>query len=342
MVIALGIASILSTQRRMRRVRTLLAICASTLPLLLLLLERSGPEEIAQTTLVQASALGALLQAAGYTVIALSLWSRLSVALITLPIWGTGAVLLALSVPQPLRAPVLVALANCLVVMPIVGGVSRIGTRRFVAAQRVVEEERSRIVLEAVRAEVSRSINASLESCVGETNAIIDEIASSGDVSDEQRTRLAMLDGLIRVTIQVDPVLSGGFAQAASELVVRGFQTGVSFDVRVVDASQDVRPVNRNLIDSLAGILTTCDLEERVQVFHDEIEDFLIVTLRWSNDQIIPTDALDALQDCCSGDAPEDSDINRGLSVDVDYSNPSDPVEVTVTVARPILVAALV
>ena len=335
--ITVGMWAIVSANRPAVQARPFLALSVSVIPWVLLVFGQSDPSSIAQTTVVQASALAALLQAAGYTVIALGLWSRVRVAVTGLVIWGSGAMFLALAVPAEQRTPVLVALANCLVVMPIVGGVSRIGTRRFASAQRIVQEERSRIMLEAARAEVSRWINASLESCVGETNAIIDEIALTGAVTPEQRCRLSMLDGLIRATIQVDPVLNGGFAQAGSELVVRGFQSGSSFDVRMIDASQDMRPLERDLLDHLAELAASCDVEGRLQVFHDDIEDFLVLTLRWSHPSRVANGALERLAAWHGVDGDHTAPGQQAV-VDVHHSGgdqlSGSRTELTVTVAR--------
>ena len=336
--IALGILAIISSRDLARRGRPFIALSVALIPLLLLFLERADEARMTDATIAQIAAIAALLQAAGYTVIALGLWARVHIAVLALVIWGSGAVLVAMGVPQPLRTPVFVALANCLIVMPLVVGVSRIGTRRFAIAQRIVEQERSRIVLEAARAEVARSINASLESCVGETNAIIDEVAACGRVSPDQRSRLAMLDGLIRATIQVDPVLSGGFAQAGSELVVRGFQTGASFDVRVIEASQDMRSLDRELLDQLSELVTTTDAEGRIQVFHDELEDFLVLTLRWSSPARVPTEILDGLSArFVAPTVPESSSLKISIDLEptTDLRVPSIGLtEVTVTISR--------
>jgi len=336
-IVLLSIGSIGRRFHGLNQFLPLFAVAAGLIPWFTFALEESEPARLLATTLVQTSALAALIQAAGYTVITLTMWSRVWIGVLGLVLWGSGAITLSLSLPSDMRAPIWVSVTNCLVIMPLVVSISRIGTRRFVAAQRVVEEERARIVLEATRAEVSRSINAHLESCAGEAHAIIDAVAASGTVSEEQRQRLSTLDGLIRATIQVDPVGSGGFAQAASDLVTMGFQSGVCFDVRVIDASQDSEPLPRDLLSQLAQLVASANAEVRLQVFHDDSSDYLVLSLRWLTDRHVPRDLLRALvlsTKPANAEGVGEGGLPRSFQVDLDWSENAVPADLTLTVSR--------
>ena len=117
------------------------------------------------------------------------------------------------------RQPLLIGLVNCLVIVPVVVVVSSIATKRFRRAQDELLLQREAMNTAVVRANAASLIESQLSACVAQSESIIARIADGADLDDAVRHELACLEGLIRATIQVDPVASGeqAIAQVRAE-----------------------------------------------------------------------------------------------------------------------------
>lgn len=219
------------------------------------------------------------LTTAGYALIAVGVWSRWWQWTIGLLAWAGGVLIdVSFSVPQD-AFPIMVALVNCLVIVPVVVIVSSIGARRFRRAQAALAVERDAMNREIVRANSARVIDQHLSACVAQADSIIAELAQGADLSDERRHEVACLEGLIRATIQVDPVDSGEFTRVAGRLVNTAFSMSVPAQVGTLVSSPDTTPLDATVVRELEGMIRGSQ-QVTVRTVSDGLADHLSLELR--------------------------------------------------------------
>ena len=261
------------------------------------------------------------LTTAGYALIAVGVWSRWWQWTLGLALWATGAVVLA-QVEQGADAlPILVALVNCLVIVPVVILVTAIGTRRFRRAQAALALERQAILREGLRANSARLIDQHLAACVAQAEDLLERLSDGADLDADTRREIGCLEGLIRATIQVDPVDAGEFTRVAARLVNSAFSRGIPAQVGTLVSSSDQAPLDAEIVRTLEGLIPGAD-RVVVRTLNDGAQDYLSLEVLGSG---MSADRYAAIQRLAAGD------------VRIDVSQESDGSAV-IMVSRPISV----
>jgi hypothetical protein len=196
---------------------------------------------------------------AGYAVIAIALWSRRWQFISALAIWAAGMLALAADTAAAERQPLVIGIVNCLVIVPVVVIVVSAATRRFSRAQDALVLQRAAMNAEVVRANAASVIDNQLSACVAQAEAIIARIADGAEVDAETRHELSCLEGLIRATIQVDPVSSGEFARVAARLCNSAFSHSIPSQVGTLISSPETSPLPTELVKGLESAIATAD-----------------------------------------------------------------------------------
>jgi anti-sigma regulatory factor (Ser/Thr protein kinase) len=197
---------------------------------------------------------------AGYAIIAIALWCRPWQFIGALAIWAGGMVLLASVTTPDSRQPLFIGLVNCLVIVPIVVVVTSIATRRFRRMQLLQQMQRDAMRSETLRAHAESVIDTQLSACVVQAEAVIGRIADGAQIDADCRRELACLEGLIRATIQIDPLSSGEFARTAARLCNAAFNRGIPAQVGTLISSPDPRPIASSLEYALDEAIGTADV----------------------------------------------------------------------------------
>ncbi|CAB4914288.1 unannotated protein [freshwater metagenome] len=195
----------------------------------------------------------------GYALIAIALWCRRWQFIAGLTFWAVGMVALTAHTAPDQRQPLLIGLVNCLVIVPVVVVVSSIATKRFRRAQDELLLQREAMNTAVVRANAASLIESQLSACVAQSESIIARIADGADLDDAVRHELACLEGLIRATIQVDPVASGEFARVAARLCNTAFSKSIPAQVGTLISSSDSSPLPSALVKALEEAIGSAD-----------------------------------------------------------------------------------
>jgi hypothetical protein len=95
------------------------------------------------------------------------------------------------------------------------------------------------------------------------------------------RRLLQVVEGRIRIAVQVDPQTSGAFAMLAQELVDRAAAREIPIDVRLIEASSSIESVDPAVVDFIIEILADSWPElATLSVFSDDDDDYLSLTAR--------------------------------------------------------------
>lgn len=202
-----------------------------------------------------APTLAAGLTTAGYTLIAVGMWSRGWQWIAGLGAWAAGVFVVARVDGTTDPLPIAVALVNCLIIVPVVIIVSAIGTRRYRRTQQAAALEREAMNREVIRANSAMAIDQHLSACVAQAEDIIEQLAQGAEFDETSRQQVACLEGLIRATIQVDPTSSGEFAQAAARLVNSAFSEDIPVRVGTLLASNDTSPLDPDIEQALEEVI---------------------------------------------------------------------------------------
>jgi hypothetical protein len=135
---------------------------------------------------------------------------------------------------------------------------------------------------ELVRANAASVIDSQLSACVAQAEAIITQIADGAELDDRMRHELACLEGLIRATIQVDPVSSGEFARVAARLCNAAFSRSIPAQVGTFISSTDATPLPPELLHALETAIASAD-SVTVRAMTAASEDHLSVFLHGSS-----------------------------------------------------------
>jgi signal transduction histidine kinase len=214
------------------------------------------------------------LTTAGYALIAVGMWSRWWQWAGGLALWAIGVLAVAQVQQGAGAVPIAVALVNCLVIVPVVIVVAAIGTRRYRRAQAALALERQAILREGLRANSARLIDQHLTACVAQAEDLMGRLADGADLDEDVRREVGCLEGLIRATIQVDPVDAGEFTRVAARLVNAAFSLGISAQVSTLVSSSDQAPLSQDVVRSLESLIPGCD-RITVRTLNDGTHDYL-------------------------------------------------------------------
>lgn len=209
--------------------------------------------------LATAVALAAGLVTAGYAIIAIALWCRVWQFICALAIWAGGMIAVSSVMPAVDRQVFYIGMVNCLVIVPIVVVVTSIATRRYRRIQALQRSQREAMRAELVRSHAEAVIDAQLSASVSQAEVLIDQIAHGAELNESCRRELACIEGLLRATIQIDPIASGEFARAASRLCNAAFNRGIPADVGTLISSPDPTPFPLALENALERVMEGAD-----------------------------------------------------------------------------------
>lgn len=225
-----------------------------------------------------AAALAAGVTTAGYALIAVALKARIWQGVAGLLLWAAGTLALARIESATEQQAIVIALVNCLVIVPVVVIVAAVGTRQYRLAQMALTVERDAVTRETIRANTATMIDQHLEACVIEAEAIVRVIARGEPFGYGMRHRVACLDGVIRATVQVDPVESGEFVRLAARLANAGFRRSIPATVHLLQSSGDRAPVDPSLASMLEAAIRDHS-RFSLRTFSDGVEDHLVMGL---------------------------------------------------------------
>jgi hypothetical protein len=261
------------------------------------------------------------LTTAGYALIAVGVWSRWWQWAGGLALWAIGVLAVARVEQSSDSLPIVVALVNCLIIVPVVVIVANIGTRRYLRAQAALALERQAILREGLRANSARLIDQHLTACVAQAEDLMGRLSDGAELDEDVRREIGCLEGLIRATIQVDPVDAGEFARIAARLVNSAFSLGIPAQVGTLVSSSDQAPLDKDVVRALEDAIPGAN-RVVVRTLNDGAQDYLSLEVLGSG---LSADRYAAIQRLGAGD------------VRIDVSEESDGSAV-IMVSRPISV----
>ena len=217
---------------------------------------------------------------AGFSTLVIVAWGGRVAALVGLPVWGIGSVLLASTMTVDCRGFSLVALLNSVIALPLILVVTFAGARAYQRAQDRTQAARQREIVESSRAAAAMDVNMALQDSVQDALDILGEIAAGAPLDEARRRDLERADGRIRAGIQVDPQSDGAMAVLAQSLVDDVASLGITVNVRSLVASSDQRALPLSVQHTLYRLLSTAGTAPAViQAFTDGEEDHLSVVV---------------------------------------------------------------
>jgi len=260
---------------------------------------------------------------AGYALIAIALWCRRWQFIGALAIWAVGMLSLTIQTAPGERQPLLIGLVNCIVIVPVVVIIVSLATKRFRRTQVEVMLQREALNRELVRANAAFVIDRQLSACVAQAESIIGRIADGAELDADTRRELACLEGLIRATIQVDPVSSGEFARVAARLCNTAFSDAIPAQVGTLISSADTTPLPTVLVQALESSIASAE-SITVRAMTSAHEDHLALHLHGSAVDIRAIEEISAdLTD--SVDLDTELQAGAGVLVLVGRSVAGDP-----------------
>ena len=217
----------------------------------------------------------------GFAIVIVGLWSRVWVIVLGLAVWVALTISLINAVPQTCTNSNYFPIINTLFIMPIAALGILIASRYNDRAQRMAEEVATRSDLERARAMAASEINERLRALVASALALLVEASEQDTLEPRLRRLLQVVEGRIRIAVQVDPQTSGAFAILAQEIVERAADREIPIDVRLIEASSSVETIDPALIDFIIEILADSWPElATLSVFSDGGDDYLTLTAR--------------------------------------------------------------
>jgi hypothetical protein len=212
----------------------------------------------------------------GFAVIGIALWSRWWVMAPTLGLWVAGMLVLIERSEPSCSAGYVQPLINSVVVMPLFVAGTLIAARAYSRASLERETVELARLREAISLQAQTETNSRLKDLVDQVTHDLSEVARGGQVDREFARRLRLSEGRIRAAVQVDPVLAGGFNSFASMLVETLAARGIVTDVKLLEASDDRRP----LPAEFAEILTRAASggHAAIAAFQDGEADYLTIS----------------------------------------------------------------
>lgn len=217
----------------------------------------------------------------GFAVVVVGIWSRIWVLALGLVVWVTLTINLINDVPATCTNLNYFPIINTLFIMPIAALAILIAWRYNDRAQRMAEEVAARSDLERARAMAASEINERLRELVRRALELLVEASTMDTLEPRLRRLLQVVEGRIRIAVQVDPQVSGAFALLAQDLVDRAAEREIPIDVRLIEASRSVEPLEPAVVDFIIEILADSWPElATLSVFSDDDDDYLTLTAR--------------------------------------------------------------
>jgi hypothetical protein len=191
-----------------------------------------------------------------------------------LGLWAIGVLAVAQVEEGASSVAIGVALVNCLIIVPVVIIVAGIGTRRYQRSQAALALEREAILREGLRANSARVIDQHLAACVAQAEDLVGRIADGAALDEGTRRKVGCLEGLIRATIQVDPVNAGEFARIAARLVNSAFSLGIPAQVGTLVSGSDRASLDQGVVRALEDLIPGAD-HVVVRTLSDGSHDYL-------------------------------------------------------------------
>ena len=238
------------------------------------------------------------LTTAGYALIAVGVWSRWWQWAGGLALWAIGVLAVARVEQSSDSLPIVVALVNCLIIVPVVVIVANIGTRRYLRAQAALALERQAILREGLRANSARLIDQHLTACVAQAEDLMGRLSDGAELDEDVRREIGCLEGLIRATIQVDPVDAGEFARVAARLVNSAFSLGMPSQVGTLVSSSDQAPLDKDVVRALEDAIPGAN-RVVVRTLNDGLQDYLSLEVLGSG---LSADRYAAIQQLSASD----------------------------------------
>lgn len=248
---------------------------------------------------------------AGYALIAISLWSRRWQFIGALAMWAAGMLALTAQTPPDDRQPLLIGLVNCIVIVPVVVIITALASQRFRRTQVEIILQREALNREIVRANAASVIDRQLSACVAQAEAIIARIADGAELDAGIRHELTCLEGLIRATIQVDPMSSGEFARIAARLCNSAFSEAIPAHVGTLLSSPDATPLPTALVRALETSIASAD-SITVRAMTTAHEDHLALHLHGSD---VDIRAIDQIAPSLADSVELDTELQPGTGV---------------------------
>ena len=171
-------------------------------------------------------------------------------------------------------------LLSSAVIMPILILLSSMSARSAARWEMTDRERWEAEVTETARAEADVDLAVALGDSVDRAWAQMWVIAEGASVDDARRRRLRTMEAAIRASLQSDPRTSGGFVNAARQIVSAAGAVVVPVHVRALRGSADSRPLDPGLVSSLSRMVSNePDAGASIHVFYDGYDDYLTLTV---------------------------------------------------------------
>lgn len=223
-----------------------------------------------------AANLAAVLNIAGFAVIAIAVWGGLLPGVVGVLTWTAGIAIVTTHVPADCRQYVTLALANSLLIIPIALLASWVGVASGRRADERVQQVRRQELVEQSRAQTALDLNVELFDAVTEASSVLADLAAGRPLDHDVRRHLEAVDARIRVAIQVDATAAGAMARLARTAVDEAFAAGRPVEVRAIVGSTDHEPLPDQVGAAVTSALVACvGLQPQLQVFTDGTYDYL-------------------------------------------------------------------
>ncbi|CAB4915723.1 unannotated protein [freshwater metagenome] len=164
---------------------------------------------------------------------------------------------------------------------------------------------------------------------LGECAVLVEQIAAAGELNDQARSRLGILESLLRVHMQVDQKSDGAFAVWAMEIVENLAARDCVAQVTSINASTDQRAIPGPVRLVVDRVLALAVDSASVRVLTDGVEDYLSATLQVTSSRQSIEDAV-----CVAGLPLGKTYEIEGCVLDLDVEPTSPGNLVTLVVSR--------
>ena len=213
---------------------------------------------------------------AGFTIVAVSLWSPSWAGVIGYWVWGIGTLTMLPGVSAECASSLSLPLSNVMFVLPIIVFATYQSVRAYDRSRNTMTRIRDGEVRARARAAVTNEIDRTLRDEITRARSILFDLAGGAEFTPEMRRDLALLDARIRAALQVRPDEAGILARTAAFFIAEATSKGIVVRVRSLADSRDMRPIPLPLYQALLkALLDSDDAEPSVQVFTDGQREYL-------------------------------------------------------------------
>ena len=213
---------------------------------------------------------------AGFTIVAVSLWSPSWTGVIGSWVWGIGTFAMLPGVSAECASALSLPLSNVMFVLPIIVFATYQSVRAYDRSRNTITGIREDEVRARARAAVANEIDRTLRDEITRARSILFDLAAGAEFTPGLRHDLALLDARIRAALQVRPDEAGILARTAAFFIAEATSNGIVVRVRSLIDSRDMRPIPLPLYQALLkAMLDSGDAEPSVQVFTDGEREYL-------------------------------------------------------------------